>query len=169
MSASDKPNRERERKPNKRVEPYQSRKRRRDLEQDREQSPEQQAEAQQHAEQSADEAVRKRERWRRRVTASRQSALAAVKAAGLQRILRLPEVEAATGKKRSAIYDGMADGTFPRPVPLGERAVGWIESEILAWQEARIAERDKRAERIAERHQATIKKRESPRLAGAGF
>ena len=89
-----------------------------------------------------EERERKRERRRRRVDASRQRALAAVKAAGLRRILRLPEVEAATGKKRSAIYDGIADGTFPKPVPLGERAVGWIEDEILQWQEARIAERD---------------------------
>jgi len=101
-----------------------------------------------------EERERKRDQRRQRIAESRRRALAAVKAAGLRRILRLPEVEAATGKKRSAIYDGIADGTFPKPVPLGERAVGWIESEILAWQEARIAERDKRAERIAEHHQA---------------
>jgi prophage regulatory protein len=140
MSASEMLNRARERKANKCAERYQRCKRRRDLDQDRGQDPEQQAQAQQHGEQRDDEA--ERERRRRRVAASRQRALAAVKAAGLRRILRLPEVEAATGKKRSAIYDGIADGTFPKPVPLGERAVGWIESEILAWQEARIAERD---------------------------
>jgi prophage regulatory protein len=89
-----------------------------------------------------EERERKRDQRRQRIAESRRRALSAVKAAGLRRILRLPEVEAATGKKRSAIYDGIADGTFPKPVPLGERAVGWIENEILAWQEARIAERD---------------------------
>jgi prophage regulatory protein len=88
-----------------------------------------------------EERERKRDQRRQRIAESRRRALSAVKAAGLRRILRLPEVEAATGKKRSAIYDGIADGTFPKPVPLGERAVGWIENEILAWQEARIAER----------------------------
>jgi len=56
--------------------------------------------------------------------------------------LRLYEVEAITGKKRSQIYDDIKNGKFPAPVPLGDRAVGWIESEILAWQEARIAQRD---------------------------
>jgi hypothetical protein len=37
------------------------------------------------------------------------------------------------------------DSTFPAPVPLGPRAVGWLETEIMEWQERRIAERGKRA------------------------
>jgi prophage regulatory protein len=85
---------------------------------------------------------RKAERRRQRVAKSRQRALAAVKTAGLRRILRLPEVEAVIGIKRSQIYEDILDGTFPAPVPLGERAVGWIEDEVVAWQDARIAERD---------------------------
>lgn len=56
-------------------------------------------------------------------------------------ILRRPEVERRVGISRSAIYLGIADGTFPRPVSLGQRAVGWIEHEINAWIEARAAER----------------------------
>ena len=31
----------------------------------------------------------------------------------MERILRLPEVKAATGKSRSSIYQGMADGELP--------------------------------------------------------
>jgi prophage regulatory protein len=31
---------------------------------------------------------------------------------------------------------------FPKPVRLGPNAVGWLKSEIEAWQQARIAERD---------------------------
>jgi len=31
----------------------------------------------------------------------------------------------------------MEAGAFPKPMPLGEKAVGWLESEIKAWQEAR--------------------------------
>ncbi|WP_235810131.1 AlpA family phage regulatory protein [Pseudomonas cannabina] len=27
----------------------------------------------------------------------------------------------------------MNNGSFPRPVPLGIRAVGWIEAEVSAW------------------------------------
>jgi prophage regulatory protein len=63
----------------------------------------------------------------------------------LRRILRLPEVEAVTGKKRSAIYESVADGTFPAPVPLGPRAVGWLENELIDWQQEQIAARAARS------------------------
>jgi prophage regulatory protein len=63
-----------------------------------------------------------------------------------QKILQL-EVEQATGLPRSTIYDAMAKGTFPRPIRLGDRSVGRLELEIVAWQMARIAARDGAAER----------------------
>ncbi|WP_374264686.1 helix-turn-helix transcriptional regulator [Zoogloea sp.] len=53
-------------------------------------------------------------------------------------ILRRPQVEARTGLARSTIYDRIKAGTFPAPISLGEKAVGWIESEIDAWLNARI-------------------------------
>ena len=56
------------------------------------------------------------------------------------RILRLPEVMERTGLSRSTIYLRIEQGRFPRPVPLGGRAVGWIEAEIDAWLRDRIAE-----------------------------
>jgi prophage regulatory protein len=59
-----------------------------------------------------------------------------------QAILRRSEVERATGLSRSTLYDKMAAGQFPKPVPLCGRAVGWLETEIQDWQRARIAERD---------------------------
>lgn len=58
-----------------------------------------------------------------------------------ERILRRPEVEARTGLARSTIYAMMAAGMFPRPLPIGLRAVGWSETEISEWLEARKAER----------------------------
>ena len=58
------------------------------------------------------------------------------------RFLRLPDVMAATGLKRSALYDAIADGTFPKPVKLSQRAVGWPESDLTAWAESRLAERE---------------------------
>ena len=54
-------------------------------------------------------------------------------------ILRLPAVKANTGLSRSTIYMRVAQGTFPRPVSLGARAVGWLEAEILEWLQQRIA------------------------------
>lgn len=53
------------------------------------------------------------------------------------KILRRREVEARTGLSRSTIYAKMADGTFPRPLRIGQRAVGWPELEITAWLESR--------------------------------
>ena len=54
-----------------------------------------------------------------------------------ERILRRPDVEAQTGLSCSTIYDWMKRGEFPKPVALGSRMVGWRESEIEAWLEAR--------------------------------
>ncbi len=48
-------------------------------------------------------------------------------------ILRLPTVKARTGLSRSTIYLRMSEDRFPRPVSLGDRAVGWIEEEINDW------------------------------------
>ena len=36
------------------------------------------------------------------------------------------------------------DSTFPKPIKLSEHASGWLESEIYAWLEERIAERDEK-------------------------
>lgn len=58
------------------------------------------------------------------------------------RLLRLPDVEAATGMRRSTVYDAVRAGKFPRPVPLGSRTVAWPEAEVAAWIAARIAARD---------------------------
>jgi prophage regulatory protein len=62
----------------------------------------------------------------------------------LERFLRRAEVESLTGLGRSTIYEKMAAGEFPKPVPISGGAVGWLESEISAWQAKRIAERDAR-------------------------
>jgi prophage regulatory protein len=53
-------------------------------------------------------------------------------------ILRLPAVKARIGLARSTIYLRISEGTFPPPVRLGPRAVGWVESEIEDWLAAHI-------------------------------
>ena len=55
-----------------------------------------------------------------------------------RRFLRLPEVKQASGYGRTAIYAKIKTGEFPKPYPLGPRAVGWLDSEISAWQDERI-------------------------------
>ena len=61
-------------------------------------------------------------------------------------ILRLKEVQKRTGLSRSTIYLRIQEGTFPKPVKLGERAVGWPEYEVDDWVELRIENRDSRQE-----------------------
>jgi len=58
------------------------------------------------------------------------------------KFLRLPEVKSRTGFSRSSIYLFVQNGTFPRPVRIGGRAVAWLESDIDEWIEARLAERE---------------------------
>lgn len=53
-------------------------------------------------------------------------------------ILRLPDVKASTGLSRSTIYLRVSQGTFPKPVSLGGRAVGWLQAEVQEWLQRRI-------------------------------
>jgi prophage regulatory protein len=56
-------------------------------------------------------------------------------------IIRRKAVEARTGLSRSTIYQRIKDGTFPSPISLGPKAVGWLLNEIEDW----IAERVRRS------------------------
>ena len=62
-------------------------------------------------------------------------------------ILRRKQVEARTWLSRSTIYAKLSksqkrsidqDPTFPKPVQIGLRSVGWVESEIDAWLKSQI-------------------------------
>src|SRR5690606_23604164 len=61
----------------------------------------------------------------------------------LLRIIRVREVIRATVQAGATISNYMRESAFPRPVSLGDRCVGWIESEIQDWIFERIEERDK--------------------------
>jgi len=50
-----------------------------------------------------------------------------------QRLLRLPEVMHRVGLKRSAIYQRMSEGRFPKSRSLGPKCAVWVESEIDEW------------------------------------
>lgn len=49
------------------------------------------------------------------------------------KILRLPDVTARTGLSRTAIYDLIGQGVFPRQRRLAPRTVGWLDTEIDDW------------------------------------
>lgn len=64
------------------------------------------------------------------------------------RLLRLPEVEARTGLKKSTLYrlmrlkDGEGRPSFPGPVATGGRTVAWREDQVDAWIESRKPKAD---------------------------
>lgn len=49
------------------------------------------------------------------------------------RLLRLPEVMGRVGLGRSAIYQRMSEGRFPRNRSLGSKCSVWVEAEVNAW------------------------------------
>lgn len=60
-------------------------------------------------------------------------------------IIRLKKTLEKTGLGRSTLYKKVAEGTFPQPVPLSDRAVGWVAEEVENWLRARIEERDRQS------------------------
>jgi prophage regulatory protein len=90
--------------------------------------------------------ARERERRARQRAAQRQQALVETTNSGLRRIVRWPQLEAMTGRGRTAIQSDIKAGLFPRGIPLGGRARGWLIEEVDAWIQARAAERVEAAE-----------------------
>lgn len=54
------------------------------------------------------------------------------------RFLRMPEVNELTGLSRAQIYSLISQEKFPRQIKLGEKASGWMLSEIHDWMRDRI-------------------------------
>lgn len=57
-------------------------------------------------------------------------------------VWRLPAVLTYTGRSRSSILRDIPEGRFPKPIKLGEHAVGWLRIEVEKWLADRIAARD---------------------------
>jgi prophage regulatory protein len=56
-----------------------------------------------------------------------------------QCFLRLPQVKQTTGLSKSTIYARIAEGTFPKQIPLGPRLVVWVESDIQNWIDEQVS------------------------------
>ncbi|HAS21597.1 MAG TPA: transcriptional regulator [Idiomarina loihiensis] len=63
-------------------------------------------------------------------------------------LIKIKDVMKATSLARPTIYKYIKNGTFPRPVSLGGRAVAWVREEIEDWIEQRVAERDSEIKQI---------------------
>ena len=57
----------------------------------------------------------------------------------LRQFLRLKQVEAKTGYRRSTLYLKVKKGEFPKPIRLGARAVAWDSHAVDSWMDSRIA------------------------------
>ena len=51
----------------------------------------------------------------------------------IPQLLRLPAVLRVTGLARSTVYRMVAEHTFPAPVKLTKRAVGWRHDDVRQW------------------------------------
>ena len=67
------------------------------------------------------------------------------------RLIRRPEVLERVGLSSSTLYEMTAAGDFPAPIPIGRKAVAWLESEVLDWIKSRIEQRDSRTRKRAAR------------------
>ena len=59
----------------------------------------------------------------------------------MMQVLRMKDVIKKTGLSRSAIYNFVASNSFPRPIKLGVKAMGWADSEIDDWILSKMADR----------------------------
>ena len=49
------------------------------------------------------------------------------------KVIRMPAVIEKVGMKKSAIYQRIKDGSFPKPIRYGSHATGWLESDVDEW------------------------------------
>ena len=55
-------------------------------------------------------------------------------------LIKLPEVKRRTTLSTSEIYRRLEAGTFPKQIKLGAKSVAWLEHEVQAWIDERVAE-----------------------------
>ncbi|OOF56380.1 DNA-binding protein [Rodentibacter genomosp. 2] len=68
-----------------------------------------------------------------------------------ERFLRVDDVINLTGLSRSTIYDKTRVGKFPEAVNLGGNAKAWLESEVRAWMNACIEQRNNKAKQAGKK------------------
>jgi len=59
-----------------------------------------------------------------------------------ERFISFKEAVKRTSLSRSALIRRMKEGTFPKTVPIGERRVAFVESEVNSWIASRLDARN---------------------------
>jgi len=79
----------------------------------------------------------------------------------MNRLIDLLDIQERIGRKSTWIWNEIAHGRFPKPLPLKTSKNLWVESEIDAWLENFIS----RARQSQEGESATTKRTEKARAA----
>ena len=62
----------------------------------------------------------------------------------LEEVVLHREIHRYGAPKKDQLAVQIEKGQFPRPIRLSERRVAWLRSELVQWQQAKIAERDRK-------------------------
>lgn len=57
-----------------------------------------------------------------------------------RKFIKIKQVKELCSLSTAEVYRRVATGTFPKQINLGPKCVAWIEAEVIAWVDARIAE-----------------------------
>ena len=53
--------------------------------------------------------------------------------------LRLKDIQQITSLSKSTIYRLISEGSFPKQVKVGKRAVVWVRSDVSNWMDQRLS------------------------------
>ena len=62
----------------------------------------------------------------------------------LEELVLASEIKNYGAPRKDALAAQIKNGKFPRPIRLSERRTAWLKRELVAWQQAKIAERDRK-------------------------
>jgi len=66
------------------------------------------------------------------------------------KVFRFADLKRITGLSAATLHRRIADGSFPKPIKLGPRTVGWLADEIDAFIEKARAKRDASAQKVTQ-------------------
>lgn len=64
------------------------------------------------------------------------------------RFIRQPRVTELTSIPKSSIPIEIEEGNFPAPVDIGKRSRAWLESEVHAWMNEKLKQRDEKKKKF---------------------
>ena len=60
----------------------------------------------------------------------------------MQKLLKLFQVAEQLNVRKSQVYNLVKQGYLPKPIKIGKRGSGWLQSDIDSWFKSKIEERE---------------------------